>query len=1252
MPIYVDIISRLDERAAAVAAKNIEREMAAAGARGGSAAGRAIGENVTKEAAAAGRNAGEQLSREVDRATKAAGSRIVDGFAANGASAGKAFSSSLDRALVSRLNDRAADVAAGRLVSKLSAAGTASGAAFSKALQAEAQRSSISVDRLRSSLVQQLGVTPGQSAGRSFGGAFGSSLVSSLPVAGRFSSALSGYEGAASKAGALAGRALGTAFTAAATGIIGAAGVALFKGFDRYKSLDATSHRLAAMGNSAEQVKTIMSDINEVVVGTPIALDEAAKAATQFLAGGVKQGRPLQAALTAIADAAGASGQKFGDLAVIFNQVFNKGKLQAEEMLQLNERGINVQAALQKEFGLTSAEIQKMSQDGTISFGMLVQAIEGQFGGMSKKLADTVDGALSNMNAAVGRVGANFISALFGDPLDTTEGPGALAKSINNVTDKLNDLNAWIVAHKDDIKDAFEGAVETAQDLWDALSSVVEMLDRIGISVGDVVTAFMAWKAIAGVTALTQSLSTVSTTLAGLPATADKSAKGISAALSRVAVPAWLAFLVAQNGPEIEQAIQNAIPGADSWNHSNTPDQLGRRAREWWDRNIQGGTGVDPQPSPLPQLGGGSGPGTPTVGGIPIPGLVGPNSNGPASPFGNLPGQVPLDVSVEDRRGRRGGGGAAAADAGPDGPLADLFPGAAGSADGSSSGPKLPDAPVLPYDTTLPPGIPGMPQDAAVFSAESSYLDARHKLAEKRARAAQLEQSTEATEEDRLKARNDVIEAERDLQAAEMRMSDARANQYEKLTKQTDQHAKDLGQIGAQLDQDFGISKGLAGIAENITKFVANLAAAPLLGQLQAISAYNPTQGGHGLMGVLGAQGVFGPQYQNNQYAGRGSYPSAGATGVSMTPIGAYPGDAALLANVPAGRYTQEQRGDLTQGLADCSSAVEDLVNLMDGRPTTGASMSTHNADEWLTARGFVKGMGGPGDFRVAFNPSHMQATLPGGTPFNWGSASAAARRGIGGTGADDPSLTSRYYRPVTSVPGGSAASAAAPGLYSPQNTDPALNNPTAPVSSGAWAPNPAPLPTTGGGGGPMAAGAPQGLFTGGPTNTTNIGANVAPYAGSGSGGIGMDGGGALGMAVQAGGMALDAMAPGAGQAAQTGVKLINRAIEYGGQVAAIGAQGLMETFLPTGGSDLANNNWITRIAGGLAGAAPALPNLAGQASQQRKDIDPQAAAQGQVQPKQGGDTNITVNNQRATEDGTGRDIAYHLQNQYVMPGG
>jgi hypothetical protein len=78
--------------------------------------------------------------------------------------------------------------------------------------------------------------------------------------------------------------------------------------------------------------------------------------------------------------------------------------------------------------------------------------------------------------------------------------------------------------------------------------------------------------------------------------------------------------------------------------------------------------------------------------------------------------------------------------------------------------------------------------------------------------------------------------------------------------------------------------------------------------------------------------------------------------------------------------------------------------------------MSTANAAEWLTSRGFKKGAGGPGDFRVAFNVSHMQATLPGGTNFNWGSDAAAAARGLApNQGAADPALTEKYYRSALS---------------------------------------------------------------------------------------------------------------------------------------------------------------------------------------------------------------------------------------------
>lgn len=132
------------------------------------------------------------------------------------------------------------------------------------------------------------------------------------------------------------------------------------------------------------------------------------------------------------------------------------------------------------------------------------------------------------------------------------------------------------------------------------------------------------------------------------------------------------------------------------------------------------------------------------------------------------------------------------------------------------------------------------------------------------------------------------------------------------------------------------------------------------------------------------------------------------------------PSDAPLLARIRAGRYEtlNDSTGpgdmwDLTKGLGDCSSAVEDLVNLIDGNSTAGRAMATGNEADWLTAHGFLPGVGGPGDFRVGFNSHHTQATLPGGTNFNWGSDNAAAKGGVDSLGAYDPSFTAHYFRPA-----------------------------------------------------------------------------------------------------------------------------------------------------------------------------------------------------------------------------------------------
>ena len=334
------------------------------------------------------------------------------------------------------------------------------------------------------------------------------------------------------------------------------------------------------------------------------------------------------------------------------------------------------------------------------------------------------------------------------------------------------------------------------------------------------------------------------------------------------------------------------------------------------------------------------------------------------------------------------------------------MPGTGAAGGGGGAGERAPK-PVLPFNSELPEWARGGTSTPESFSAESSWLDKRHDVEEKRAYLSQLEQDNTSTAAEIQDAKNSVIEADRDMYEQDMRLQETKRKSYEKTGDQLNSVTESLGSV-AKLDEDLGISRGLVGMADNLLRFVAGLAAAPLKGLMAGMQAQFDQMSGKKDGAKSGPGGLNG--LLSGFTAGGGP---GGTFGSMFTGAGGYAGDAALLANVPSGQYTQGQRGDLTQGLADCSSAVEDLVNLMDGQPTAGASMYTGNAAEWLTSRGFMPGSQ-PGAFNVGWNAGHMQATLPGGTPFNWGSpASAAAGGQDGGLGAFDPAFTSNYYRPV-----------------------------------------------------------------------------------------------------------------------------------------------------------------------------------------------------------------------------------------------
>jgi type II secretory pathway pseudopilin PulG len=570
--------------------------------------------------------------------------------------------------------------------------------------------------------------------------------------------------------------------------------------------------------------------------------------------------------------------------------------------------------------------------------------------------------------------------------------------------------------------------------------------------------------------------------------------------------------------------------------------------------------------------------------------------------------------------------------------------------DGSTSAASesLPDAPSLPLQYTSTAGMP-----TAIANAQTRLDEAVHAAAEKQARVNQLRQSNLATEEDIQKAANDLTKAEKDRQQAEQALHDSKMSALEKQTQDMGQMSSSMGEIGAALDKDLGISDGLSGIADNLVRFVASLAMAPMVGQLSAIAGANPNEGS-GMMGMLAANGSFGQQYTPG-YIG-----AQGASASSMGPTALQPGysagfggnvDSAIaLAQSADGKPYTYGGSDLVNGLADCSGAISDLYEVITtGQSNSGRSFTTESD---FGALGFKPGYM-PGALNIGVHNggggknSHMASTLPNGVNFE--SGGGGIQYGGGAAGALDSQFENQYYLPV---------GAASPSLYSPANTNPAL------TGGGGWAgPTGVPAGITGGAGESPVWGASPGMpiGTGAGVAAPGMGIGVGSAAGQPLGGqsypAGPSGGGVGmgGMAMDAAMLAtsgLDMMAPGAGAAAKVGIQVANRTAKYAGQVAGIGVSGLLDTITPAGDNPKASigNSWLGKIAGGIAGAAPALPNMSGG----KKPPGPMEGGAAGGAAGQGGNTiNQTLNqtNNRVTEDFAGGSAVREMGAMHGQPG-
>lgn len=242
-------------------------------------------------------------------------------------------------------------------------------------------------------------------------------------------------------------------------------GLTIAKGWSRMTKIDDARAKLTALGNSSKDVADIMDNALASVKGTAYGMDAAATTAASAVAAGIEPGKQLTRYLTNVADAAAVAGIDMNEMGSIFNKVASNGKISAEEMNQLADRGIPIWGLLAKTTGKSMDEVRDAVSGGKIGVEELQRAIEEGMGGAAQTIGSTtITGAISNFGAAISRVGANLLGT---------------ADNSNSVAGKILPLFNSLNAAMGVIEEKAKGAGETLANMFGpGLEKVTDFFNR------------------------------------------------------------------------------------------------------------------------------------------------------------------------------------------------------------------------------------------------------------------------------------------------------------------------------------------------------------------------------------------------------------------------------------------------------------------------------------------------------------------------------------------------------------------------------------------------------------------------------------------------------------------------------------------------------------------------------------------------------------------------------------------------------
>ena len=207
--------------------------------------------------------------------------------------------------------------------------------------------------------------------------------------------------------------------------------------FVKAAELESQTRSLEVLTGSAQKAGQIIKELQQLGAVTPFTSTELIDSAKRLQAFGVEADKVVETTKR-LADVSGATGAELSGLVTAYGQVQAKGRLQGEELLQFQERGVALQTELRKMYGLSGEEFQKALEKGRIGSEAVEVAIlrltsaGGKYANGAIAQSDTLNGKLSTLQDSFEQLARNigtFFAPVFKFLID---GINAFLDRVNN----------------------------------------------------------------------------------------------------------------------------------------------------------------------------------------------------------------------------------------------------------------------------------------------------------------------------------------------------------------------------------------------------------------------------------------------------------------------------------------------------------------------------------------------------------------------------------------------------------------------------------------------------------------------------------------------------------------------------------------------------------------------------------------------------------------------------------------------------